>query len=100
MKERSYDVAQILLDHGAKPNVANKDGKTPLHLAFEFEPEGCNYYAVEDAEVFTARLVLLLLEHGADVNVQDKDQRISVAFGNRTKDVRYCPDFTYSWRGS
>jgi ankyrin repeat protein len=71
-----YNLAQILLDHEAKPNVANKDGKTTLHLAFEFEPEGLNCYAVEDAEVFIARLVLFLLEHGADVNVQDKDQRI------------------------
>ena len=62
-------MAQILLEHNAKPNVANKDGKTPLHLMLE--PK--YYHREDDTEILTASSVRLLLEHGGDVNAQDKD---------------------------
>jgi len=55
--ERGYlRVVKLLLEHGADPNIQNKDGMTPLHFATERgSPE----------------VVKLLLEHGADPNIQE-----------------------------
>ena len=47
----------LLLQHGADPNIADKDRTTPLHLT-----------CVKDYDV----CVSLLLQHGADPNISDK----------------------------
>ena len=47
-----------LLEQGANPNVADKDGNTPLH------------------EADTVELMTALLEHGADLEVAN---RVSLA---------------------
>uniref|UniRef100_A0A2R5LBQ6 Oxysterol-binding protein n=1 Tax=Ornithodoros turicata TaxID=34597 RepID=A0A2R5LBQ6_9ACAR len=49
-----FDVAELLLNHGANVDVVNHEGDTPLHKAAYTGREG---------------LVLLLLKHGADVFV-------------------------------
>ena len=61
------DISRMLLEHGAEPNVRNKNGKTPLQIVL-----GRKYYSKEnDAEdLVTASL---LVGHGAEVNAQDKD---------------------------
>ena len=58
-----FDIAQVLLDHGAKANGEDKMFKTPLHLVSggEFESQASG-----------ARVAQLLLEQGADVNASDK----------------------------
>jgi ankyrin repeat protein len=91
------DLVQILLEHGANPNLANNDGITPLCLVFESD---YSRHFMEDEEVVTARLVLLSLEHGADVNVQDKDKRILLLWAIELRDVRLRAGFTCSWRRS
>ena len=50
----SAEIAQLLLERGARPNVVDGDGRTPLHLAY----------------ADTARI---LLAHGADFLVLDKN---------------------------
>jgi ankyrin repeat protein len=65
---KSYEVAQILLEHGAEPNVKTNGGKTPLHLLSEG-----GYLSMEDYALDFAWLSRVLLEHGANVNAQDNN---------------------------
>jgi len=53
----SLEVAQFLVARGARVNIKDNDGWTPLH------------YAVRD----NANIVALLLAHGADASARDKD---------------------------
>ena len=69
MERGLIEMAQILLEHGAEPNVVNKDGQTPLQLAFEPQFDSEN-----DPEIRIASAMHLLLRRGADVNAQDKDR--------------------------
>ncbi|EGB06098.1 hypothetical protein AURANDRAFT_15235, partial [Aureococcus anophagefferens] len=64
-----HNAAKILLEqHGADPNVADRDGYRPLHFPAD------------------ARIVELLLKHGADVNAQNNTGEtplmIPFRFGN------------------
>jgi ankyrin repeat protein len=60
------EIVQLLLDHGANPNVENDDGSIPLHLV-----SGGNYnYNLQERGVGIARL---LMERGTDVNAQMKN---------------------------
>ena len=52
------EIAQLLLDHGAKVNTKNYSGGTPLHTVSRFE------YDSEEADLSVARL---LLERGGNV---------------------------------
>lgn len=54
-----YDVAKLLISHGAKPNTGNVSGTTPLHYACQCPPD------MMDSD--DAKVVLALLEHGADI---------------------------------
>jgi ankyrin repeat protein len=58
------EMAQLLLDHGAKPNAADPDGWTALIYAIEVE---------------NSNTVRTLIEHGADVNILDKQGRPPLA---------------------
>lgn len=59
-----YQMAQLLLEHGADPNLASDEGDTPLHLA---------------AYIGSTRLVSLLLKAGANVNAVDKKGSVPAA---------------------
>jgi ankyrin repeat protein len=59
---------KLLLEHGADPNIKNKDGITPLH------------WAVFKSGVHV-EVVKLLLEHGADPNIQNKKGRTPTRSG-------------------
>lgn len=52
------DLVKALLDHGAKPDVAMKEGETPLYLA---------------AEAGLAPGIVMLLRKGANANVRRSD---------------------------
>ena len=52
------EIVELLLEHGANPNVQDNDGRTPLH------------YAVENCHVDVARV---LLDHGADPTIRDNE---------------------------
>ena len=49
------DTSEVLLDYGANPNLANKDGETALYMAVHMQAD--------------AKYVQLLLEFGADTNI-------------------------------
>lgn len=51
----SYNIAKILLEAGAYPNVCQKSGVAPLHSA---------------AQLGNIELIILLLEHGAEVTLR------------------------------
>ena len=51
----AHECICLLLEHGANPNLANDDGASPLHLAFN-----CERVTVET-----------LVRFGANVNIQD-----------------------------
>ena len=57
----SYDIARVLLDHGAECNSANTMGQTALHLA---------------CKSGDSVLVSLLLSHGADETALDSDGKL------------------------
>jgi ankyrin repeat protein len=64
MQRNMYEIVRILLGRGAKPDVKNDKGKTPLHLLLEGD------FTYEDDIPGLARL---LLDRGADVNAQDNN---------------------------
>ncbi|PWS28559.1 hypothetical protein DHW03_01500 [Pedobacter yonginense] len=51
----NFDIAKMLLDNGAYPNVCQKAGLAPLHTA---------------AQLGNIELIILLLEHGAEVSLR------------------------------
>jgi hypothetical protein len=57
----SYDIARVLLDHGAECNSANSVGQTALHLA---------------CKSGDSVLVSMLLSHGADETALDNDGKL------------------------
>lgn len=62
IKMEKYNFAQILLQHGADPNVRSKNGKTALFYATE-------YSWLDDAANGDATYISLLLKYNADPNI-------------------------------
>ena len=71
-KQPSCELQVVLLKNGATPNVADKDGNTPLH-------EG------KSVELMTA-----LLEHGSDLEVANKVS-LAISMLLHTRDSRSRP---------
>lgn len=59
---------QLLLRHGARPDVRNKEGQTPLNAACaqQHQPQDMDRYY---------RVCQLLVESGASVNAEDRDRQ-------------------------
>jgi hypothetical protein len=71
------DVVELLLDHGADPNIRRKDGKSFLHDAAWQRK--------------SPPIIELLVKHGADVNARDSEGQtpLDVAkFRNRTENAQ------------
>lgn len=67
------DIAKFLLDHGADPKLATKEGLTPLYATIDAQwPERTWYPPPSITEEKTSHLELLkaLLDHGADPNAR------------------------------
>ena len=64
-----FQIAHVLLDHGADVNARNADNQTPLHRV-SLSPRRMLQSGYKEAN----RLAQLILERGADVNVRDKEQ--------------------------
>lgn len=68
-----FDIAKFLLDHGANPKLAAKEGLTPLYATIDAQwPERTWYPPPSVTEEKTNYLELLkaLLDHGADPNAR------------------------------
>jgi len=66
-----YDLAKMLLDHGADPRLATTDGATALYAAIDVQWAPHTWYAqpiVANEHVGYLDLVSALLAHGADPN--------------------------------
>jgi ankyrin repeat protein len=57
----NYNIAKILLDNGAYPNVCQRAGVAPLHTA---------------AQLGNIEIIILLLEHGAEVGLKMEGDKI------------------------
>jgi ankyrin repeat protein len=64
MSSRQYQFAELFLEYNAEPNVADKDGRTPLCLLLRY-----NVSPEDRAQVLG--LLQSLLKRGANVNAQD-----------------------------
>lgn len=67
------EITNLLLDHRADPNRANKAGLTPLHFAVDAICHSVDYAA-------KVQCVRSLLEHGGDVNQVDAAGRSALHF--------------------
>jgi ankyrin repeat protein len=65
------EIVELLLEHGANPNVQDNDGRTPLH------------YAVENCHVGVARV---LLDHGADPTIRDNNGMTPLDYGSNCEE--------------
>jgi uncharacterized protein len=68
-----YDVAALLIEKGANPNVGDTAGMTPLYAAIDMrhqEPLINRPLAKPSGRLLPLDVVKLLLEHGADPNVR------------------------------
>jgi hypothetical protein len=69
---RDPNVAKILIDGGGDPNVRDREGKTPLHIA---------------AESGSKELLTLLLEAGSNPSLKDKKGRNAHYYAEQNGDV-------------
>src|SRR6266702_3376122 len=74
-----FDIARLLLNHGAKVDAVDVLGKTPLHHVSK------GTYDSEDAGVGIAQL---LLEHGADVTAKSRSGETPVDYASRCRRFR------------
>ena len=71
VKRHLVDIARILLQHGAEPNIKDIKNKTPLHVLLEQDHD------LDDVDGVLV-VVRLLLDSGADVNFIDRDYQSPV----------------------
>jgi uncharacterized protein len=67
------DIAKVLLDHGADPNLANVDGLAPLYATIDMRWRHNTWYpqpTVEEEKTNYLDLMSALLDRGADVNAK------------------------------
>ena len=77
VNNRNYQLAKLLLERGADPNLANKGGWTPLYLATDNRNIEGGDYPVPKADMDHLEIIRLLLEKGANPNARIKDNTLT-----------------------
>ncbi|KAJ8687902.1 hypothetical protein QAD02_023697 [Eretmocerus hayati] len=80
------DIAQLLIDRGANPNVRNAQGDTPLHLLFRFSAE--IGFSVNGIDASTPQTNLLrMLEHSPLWQVPEANMERLLVYNFRNNDA-------------
>jgi ankyrin repeat protein len=74
---RNYQIASLLLDKGANPNLVNKSGWTPLYLAVDNRNIEGGDYPVPKPDLDHLELIKALLAKGANPNAKVKDNTLT-----------------------
>ena len=72
LREDHFEIAELLLEHGADVDVRGRNGKTILLTVLSRPPDNL------------VNIVKFLLKHGADVNARDDDLRVSLHLAEYT----------------
>ena len=102
-----FEVAEILLQNGAKANARNNLMETPLHLAsyngkfktlYEFKPTFFPLYIFPDRKISGSvyqKFMLVLLEYGAKTDVKNQDNRSKLNQLNQITKIHSARIFFY-----
>ncbi|MFP3033742.1 MAG: ankyrin repeat domain-containing protein [Wolbachia sp.] len=74
IKQNNIDKVRDLINRGADVKAKNKDGKTSLHWAAEYND--------------TPEIVQLLIEKGADINAKDKSGKTPLDLANQNDKIK------------
>jgi ankyrin repeat protein len=77
VNNRNYQLAKLLIEHGADVNIANKGGWTPLYLATDNRNIEGGDYPVPKPDMDHLEMIQLLLERGANPNMRVKDNTLT-----------------------
>jgi ankyrin repeat protein len=82
-RANSFKTSKLLVDRGAKVNIANTIGQTPLMLAASLPDEvNNNPKQSQTIQKIRSDLIQLLIDNGADINAKDKNGKTAFDLTN------------------
>ena len=84
VQNRCFDALRYFLEHGADPNLPDRDGRTPLMEVFD------GRFELDENDI---RMAELLLKYGADINRKNKRGRTALFYAVSYRNWRTGVDF-------